>query len=96
MPVNILKNKININQNGQYGSIDAVTDQSTASRIADINAVADEKVQDIEDKGEEVLNSIPTDYTEMSTDVNVLKANFNSLGFSVVDGMLNVTYTEGE
>lgn len=47
-------------------------------------------------KGQEVIQSIPSDYSELSADVSELKADFNSLGLSVVEGKLCVTYASQE
>ena len=46
-----------------------------ADTIADIVAAGEEQIQAIEDKGEEVVASIPSDYTELSSDVVELKSN---------------------
>lgn len=64
--------------------------------IAAVQEAGSDAVQEIEEKGEETLESIPDDYTQLSNDVSELKADFNSLGLSVVEGKLCVTYASQE
>ena len=46
------------------------------------------------EQAQEILDSIPEDYTELTEEVSNLKDDFDDIGLSVVDGALNITYTE--
>lgn len=61
-----------------------------------VNTAGTTQVGLVNAKGQEVIQSIPSDYSELSADVSELKADFNSLGLSVVEGKLCVTYASQE
>ena len=46
------------------------------------------------EQAQEILDSIPEDYTELMEEVSNLKDDFSDLGLSVVDGKINITYEE--
>lgn len=74
MAITIKTNEIKLKtQNGEYQSSVTFADQSTASHIAEVNAA-------ITEKGEEVLDSIPSDYTELTADVSDLKSAIDGTG----------------
>ena len=50
-----------------------------ADTIADIVAAGEEQIQAIEDKGEEVRDSLPSDYTELTDEVSDLKSSLNNV-----------------
>lgn len=50
-----------------------------ADTIADIVAAGEEQIQAIEDKGEEVRDSLPSDYTELTDEVSDLKSSITNL-----------------
>lgn len=62
----------------------------------DIIDVKETAIEAIEDKGEEVIDSIPGDYSELTHTVSDLSEAFNALGLSVIDGKICITFTEGE
>lgn len=69
MPITIKQNNIKIKgQDGTYHSLDVVADNAVAEGIAAIQA-----------KGQEVLNSLPADYTDMSNDVAELQDEFERI-----------------
>ena len=59
---------------GDYESINSVSDQTTAEQIADIQGEGTTQIAAVQAKGEETLASIPSDYTELSSDVEDLKS----------------------
>lgn len=59
------------------------------NKTEEITQTAADEITRIENKGTEVLNSIPSDYTALTELIS-------SYGFSVVDGCLCVTYSEEE
>lgn len=68
------------------------------NQVGNVNTAGVTQVQAVEDKGEEVLNSIPADYTELMGDVDNLKSAFDdfkngidTLNGSWVIGVLDVT-----
>ena len=73
MAITIKTNEIKLKtQNGEYQSPVTFADQSTASHIAEVNAA-------ITEKGEEVLDSIPSDYTELTEEVSDLTEDIGDL-----------------
>ena len=69
-------------------------ESSTEINIFDqaVEAAKEEFQAEAEAIAEEVIESIPEDYTALSNEVNDLKTDFNLLGLSVVNGALCVTY----
>lgn len=64
MPITIKSSRMQYRKsNGDYVGVDAVSERKTAEMIADI-----------EEKGEETIDSIPSDYTTLSNDVRYLKS----------------------
>ena len=57
-------------------------------------ADADAAIADINQKGEETLASIPEEYTALNQEVEDIASFIESMGFSVQDGILCVTYEE--
>ena len=62
--------------------------------VAAVTEEGEKQVAAVEDKGQEVLDSIPADYSELTVDVSNLKSAINDLGLSVVDGAINITFEE--
>jgi len=69
-----------------------VFDKAVEQAEEAIDGYADTQKDAIEAKGQEVIESLPEDYTEVLSDITDLKADFNELGLSVVNGALCVTY----
>lgn len=69
------------NNNGEYVGINAISDNTTDDQIAAIESAgassAATQEAAIEAKGEEVLESIPQDYTTLSAEVTDLKNDLN-------------------
>lgn len=77
MPVTIKSGNLKYkNSLGQYVGINCVSDSETADQIADIQAEGATQISAVEAKGEEVRESIPQDYSELSYDVEELKSAF--------------------
>lgn len=58
----------------EYTSIDAIADRTTDQLVGQIQSEGAAQVSAIETKGQQTRDSIPSDYTELSDDVNVLKS----------------------
>ena len=60
MPLIIKRNVLKVKEPGSstYRGIDAVTDETAAQKVAQINAAGAEQIQAIEDKGDEVAGSL--------------------------------------
>ena len=70
MPLTIKTEYFNAkDENGQYIRNNTIAEQSTAEQVAEIEAA-----------GEAVIESIPSDYTELSEDVADLKSAVNDMG----------------
>lgn len=80
---------------GQGGTtqVNAVN-KAGAAQVTAVNQAGTTQVQAVEDKGDEVLDSIPQDYSDLVDDVDDLSRQLSDLGLSVVNGKLNMTYTE--
>lgn len=77
-----------------YG-IDAIESDTEMNIFDKAVEEAKEEIKDAsEEIAQEVIDSIPADYTALTAEVTDLKADFNDLGLSVVNGVLCVTYTE--
>lgn len=63
----------NTNANVLRSMLEGLYDKPKEEAITAINAAGSTQVQAVTDKGEEVLQSIPADYTELSEDVDDLK-----------------------
>ena len=75
MPITIQNNKLQIrNAEGNYVNIDAVSDATVAERLTEINAAGQAQISAIGRKGTETLASIPSDYTELSGEVDDLNS----------------------
>ena len=73
---------------GEYQGIDAITDASTADRVAAINSAGATQIAAVEAKGVETRASIPSDYTTLSDDVEALKA-MTGLSVEAKQALLN-------
>lgn len=51
-------------------------------------------VEQAKEDVQELVDNIPADYSQLSEDVSTLKEDIEEVGLSVVDGALNITYTE--
>ena len=63
-----------------------------STQVADVNAAGATQVQAVEDKGEEVLASIPLDYSDLSGEVDVLAANL--FAYAIASGEI-VSFPDG-
>lgn len=61
------------NSQGQYQGINSVSETTTAEQVAAVNTAGGTQVAAVQAKGQEVLNSIPSDYTALSDDVDDLQ-----------------------
>lgn len=95
MPVTIKSSLIKYKNasSGEYESIDAITQGTTDEMVAEITNTAQAKLSEIntagttnvtaiENKGEEVLESIPSDYTNLNNEVSDLKSAINGGTFT--------------
>ena len=80
MPVTIKQNKLYFKNTGtgEYESVDVVSDDTTANRVAQIQNAGDEEIQAIVSQGEITRASIPLDYTTLSDEVGELKSAITS------------------
>ena len=75
MPITIKTGTLKYKKSdGTYNGFNAIAQESTDQQLADIHAAGTAEVGAVTAKGEEVLESIPEDYTELSGDVNELKS----------------------
>ncbi len=65
---------------GEYQSIDAITDATTAERVAAVESAIDAKAS-------AAIESIPADYTELSEEVDSLLAGALALSSSLVESL---------
>lgn len=68
---------------------------AAAQTLVDVNAAGATQVAAIAAKGEEVLESIPADYTTLSNDVDDLKSALVNLSDGNVDSMLHAKFYDG-
>lgn len=112
MPVTIKSSMFQYKDtNGEYVGVDAIADKTTAEQVAQVNSAISAKITEmasatatnisaIETKGQQTLNSIPGDYTELSEDVENLKSAMQSdeilalddISFTFVQGSINGIY----
>lgn len=64
---------------GTYSVMDALMPEQTQGQIAAIETAGQEQVDAVEQKGQDILNSLPEDYTELETDVGELKSAIEDL-----------------
>lgn len=75
MPITLNTGKLNIkNSAGEYVTLDAVADATTAEKIQQINNAGAAQVAAVQQKGAETLATIPNDYAEIAGDVTDLKS----------------------
>lgn len=74
----------NVNNTGttQVGNVN----QAGTTQVGNVNTAGATQVQAVEDKGEEVLNSIPADYTELSEEVDQLNNSVSE--FQTIVGII--------
>lgn len=92
MPITIRTNELNARsgETGEFVGIDAVTDKTTEQRVAEITAASNAEQTKIQQKGSEVIASIPSDYTELAEDVDDLKSALGGFVYPFpVDGNIN-------
>lgn len=85
----------NTNANVLRSMLEGLYDKPKEEAITAINAAGSTQVQAVTDKGEEVLQSIPADYTELSEDVDDLKSALNYNVSSLEDEIIHV-YDDGD
>lgn len=78
------------------GRVDTMIAGERQAALDAIDDAKDDAIADVDAEGVRVIGTIPSDYTQLSNDVYELKADFNSLGLSVVEGKLCVTYASQE
>lgn len=75
MPITIKTNAMKYKKSdGTYEGFNAIAQESTAQQIASIQSAGTAQVDSVEQKGAEVLASIPSDYTELTSEVGSLKS----------------------
>ena len=76
MPITLKQNMLKFRGSSSepYRAVDVLAERATSEEIAAIQA-----------KGTEVLNSIPSDYTQLSTDVTNLKGAVNTIDGNMAD-----------
>lgn len=76
MPVTIKTNELNARsgETGEFVGIDAVTDKTTEQRVAEITAASNVEQTKIQQKGTEVLDSLPDEYTDLINEVDEIKS----------------------
>lgn len=78
MPAVIKKAQVHYKDaSGQYVSTDVVAEQTTAQKVAQLQAEGAAQMQAIQTKGEQTRASIPADYTALSDQVGNLKSAVN-------------------
>lgn len=75
MPITIKSTEIKVKGPNGYIPLDTFAEESSAEKIAAINTAATQKIAAIETKGQETLESIPNDYTELTQQVSALKSD---------------------
>lgn len=90
MPITIKQNtfKYRNPDTGDYDGVDVLAETTVDELIADIEEAAEDQIDAIEAKGEEVIESIPSDYSELADQVDDLKTDFDEM-------LEHETYTEG-
>lgn len=84
MPITIKTGTLKYKKSdGTYNGFNAIAQESTDQQLADIYAAGTAEVGAVTAKGEEVLESIPEDYTELAGDVSELKS---ALTFKISKG----------
>lgn len=64
MPITISTNKLKVkNDNNQYISMDAISDDTTADRVAQINAAGVSAIADVEAHRDELIATAGNTYT---------------------------------
>lgn len=88
MPINIIANTLRVkDDNGQYISIDAITDDTTENRIAAIEAEADIQIERLNTRGNELKNIIiaPTRISPSSDLGIIIEAGTTSATTEVIE-----------
>lgn len=99
MPITIQANKMQIRNNqGNYVNIDAVSDATTAARVAIINDAAVNGIAEAtaaaQDAVNRIMNTVPLEYSQLSNNVKLLNNEtivLESGTFSDNDGTTKVT-----
>lgn len=78
---------------GDYKSVDAISDGTTAERVAAITATANAANAAMTAKAAQTIASIPEDYTELNNEVDELKADLSKTNERI--GTLNATVGKG-
>lgn len=85
---------------GTYSVMDALMPEQTQDQIAAIETAGQEQVNAIEQKGHDILDNLPEDYTELDADVGELKsaiADMNTATSEAIDKALSPkTVTNGK
>ena len=91
MPIT-LKQGLMKYKNGQneYIGINTVGETTSAQQISNVNQAGATQVSAINAKGQEVLASLPSDYTALSDEVSDLKSAINAMGLCVYNGQFYV------
>lgn len=97
MPITIKTGALKYKKSdGTYNGFNAIAQESTDQQLADIHAAGTAEVGAVMAKGEEVLESIPEDYTELEGEVSDLKSAIQEeIGQTVTDTP-TITYTDGK
>lgn len=80
MPITIRQNTVKFkDQNGQYHGLDVLTDHTATESIAAVNSAGATQISAIQAKGQETIESIPSDYTTLSEEVSDLRRQLEIL-----------------
>ena len=104
MPITIKTGKLKYRKsNGTYDGFDAISNTTTEEQVAAINlaghvqtslveGAGTTQITSIQNKGEEVLDSIPEDYSALSADVGDLKSASTLQAENIPDTVQTITF----
>lgn len=81
------------NGQGEFVSINSIGEETTAQQVSEINSAGAEQIAAVQQKGEQTIASIPSDYTNLSNEVDDLKSTINEWDSTIK--RFNVTATNG-
>ena len=80
MPLNIKTGVLKYKKpDGSYSNVDGLMSETSQEEIADIQSAGQTQITAIQNKGTEIINSLPQDYTEVEQDVSELKSAVSDL-----------------
>ena len=92
MPITIKTGTLKYKKSdGTYNGFNAIAQEATDQQLADIQAAGTAQVGAVTAKGEEVLESIPEDYTELSGEVGELKSALDEIDNGITQTVETIT-----